>query len=58
MQEEIKKEEKVENSADFFENPGNDLEKATFAFIYPYVQRVANGELTVHDIIQILEKEE
>jgi peptide-methionine (S)-S-oxide reductase len=31
MQEEIKKEEKVENSADFFENPGNDLEKATFA---------------------------
>jgi hypothetical protein len=28
------------------------------AFIYPYVQRVAKGELTVHDIIQVLEKEE
>jgi len=28
------------------------------SFIYPYVMRVANGELTVHDIIQVLEKEE
>ena len=26
------------------------------SFIYPYVQRVANGELTVHDIIQVLER--
>ena len=28
------------------------------SFIYPLVQQVANGELTVHDIIQVLEKEE
>ena len=26
------------------------------SFIYPLVQQVANGELTVHDIIQVLEK--
>lgn len=31
MQEYIKKEETVEPGADFFENPGNGLEKATFA---------------------------
>jgi hypothetical protein len=28
------------------------------SFIYPLVQRVANGELTVHDIIQTLEVED
>ncbi len=27
------------------------------AFIYPYVQRVAKGELTVQDIIEILDAE-
>ncbi len=27
------------------------------SFIYPYVQRVAKGELTVHDIIQVLDAE-
>ncbi len=28
------------------------------SFIYPLVQRVADGELTVHDIIQTLEVED
>jgi hypothetical protein len=28
------------------------------SFIYPLVQRVAKGELTVHDIIQTLEVED
>lgn len=28
------------------------------SFIYPLVQRVADGELTVHDIIQALEVED
>ena len=28
------------------------------SFIYPFVRRVANGELTVHDIIQVLEVED
>jgi hypothetical protein len=29
-----------------------------YSFNYPLVQRVANGELTVHDIIQALEVED